>query len=559
MATESTVFSPGETRPTQPAGSGAEPAPVAPRQRAEAALLGLGLLCVLVLGVAVRLGFVLANDFPLNDGGLFYVMVRDLQRAQFSLPVTTTYNQADLPYVYPPLAFYVAGLVANVGPWSLLDLFRWLPLLYSILTIPAFYLFSRAVLPTQLGATLATGAFALLPISFQWPIMGGGLTRGLGLLFALLALREAWLLYARPGQRRVLLTSVFSALTVLSHPAMAWLVAYSSAVFFLARGRTRGAMRDSLLVALGTIALTAPWWAAVIRQHGVLPILGTGSSVWGVFAPLHFFTLTMTDEPFFPVLEACAIVGAFVALRCKQWWLPLWVGLMVLVDSRSPITTAAVPIPLLAGIGISSMLTYSPRGSGAPSTAGAPPRRRVSTIALIVGGWALFLASLNAVADRDGGLVGVTRDQRDTMQWVAEQTPPNSRFLVITAHWYPGRDRIAEWFPALTERVSVITIQGYEWAPGGIFEDRFVRYRPAQRCAYRGTDCLRDWAREYRAPFDYVLLPKGPTGATTNAALVDDCCWALRAAVGADPAYEMAHDGPGGTVYRRVASPPRGG
>jgi hypothetical protein len=50
------------------------------------------------LGAFVRLAFVLGSSFPRNDGGMFYVMVQDLLRSRFALPVYTTYNSLQVPF-----------------------------------------------------------------------------------------------------------------------------------------------------------------------------------------------------------------------------------------------------------------------------------------------------------------------------------------------------------------------------------------------------------------------------------------------------------------------------
>ena len=49
--------------------------------------------------------------FPVNDGGMFYVMMKDLQANHYIPPLYTSYNQINIPFAYPPLAFYIgAGL-----------------------------------------------------------------------------------------------------------------------------------------------------------------------------------------------------------------------------------------------------------------------------------------------------------------------------------------------------------------------------------------------------------------------------------------------------------------
>ena len=107
-------------------------------------LLGVAL----TLGIAVRAVPIATGDgFPLNDGGMFYVMVEDLKAAGYALPEYTSYNGGDIPFAYSPLPFYLAAGLSDLGGWDTLDVLRFLPLLFSILTIPAFYLLARAMLP----------------------------------------------------------------------------------------------------------------------------------------------------------------------------------------------------------------------------------------------------------------------------------------------------------------------------------------------------------------------------------------------------------------------------
>src|SRR5205814_10438761 len=86
---------------------------------------------VIALGAIPRASYILVSDFPLNDGGLFYAMARDIQLHGYRLPDVTSYNNAGIPFGYSPLGFYVAALLDNITPLSLLDCFRLLPFVYS--------------------------------------------------------------------------------------------------------------------------------------------------------------------------------------------------------------------------------------------------------------------------------------------------------------------------------------------------------------------------------------------------------------------------------------------
>ena len=269
------------------------------------------LILALQFGTFARLSYVFSADFPLNDGGLFYTMTQDLVRSGYALPQYTNYNGLRIPFAYPPLPFYVAAILTGLGKMPLLQVLRFVPALWSILTIPAFYWLSRTVLKSRFQAGVAVLAFALIPRSFLWLIMGGGLTRAPGILFAILMLREAYLLYARHDRQRVWTTALFGGLTVLSHPAGAWFAAFSAALLFLLYGRDREGVVHSLLVALGVLGVSAPWWGTILTRYGASPLFAaseTGGYAW--FAWIRLLTLDFLEETFVGLLTAIGLVGA---------------------------------------------------------------------------------------------------------------------------------------------------------------------------------------------------------------------------------------------------------
>ncbi len=235
--------------------------------------------CAIALGALARLSHVLRSDFPIGDGGLFYLMIQELQGNHYRLPAHTAYNAAGIPFAYPPLGLYLTGLVAGLTGQPLIEVMRFLPVAFNLLTIPAFIGLSRAMLPSKAAANWAGLAFALLPYSFFWWFMGGGVTRAPGFLFAVLALWSGYLLYTRRQARYIWPTMAAAGCTVLSHPPMAFFLAYSLGFFLLAYGLHRQGVLHSLLVAGGTLMLSAPWWATAIARYGVAPLLDAGGTV----------------------------------------------------------------------------------------------------------------------------------------------------------------------------------------------------------------------------------------------------------------------------------------
>jgi hypothetical protein len=102
----------------------------------------------------------------------------------------------------------------------------------------------------------------------------------------------------------------------------------------------------------------------------------------------------------------------------------------------------------------------------------------------------------------------LAQSQRRAMDWLRENTPAASRFVVISGIDLAGIDYVSEWFPALTDRISVATPQGYEWFPDQVFDARWEAHAGLQRCLRQGADCLEAWAEEARTTYDYVFVVK---------------------------------------------------
>lgn len=519
------------------------------------------LLLAGAVGLLARLPYVLQADFPLHDGGLFYVMVRDLQQAHYRLPVFTSYNGLDIPYAYPPLGFYVAGLVDDLTPLALLDVFRWLPLVVNLLTIGAFYLLARGLLRKPLAVGAATAAFAVLPRSFEWLIMGGGVTRAFGFGFAVLALAAIHRVCTRGDGRSVVLAALCAGGAALSHPEMAWFVAYSSVLVVVAYGQGWRTWARVLLAGMGAAAVAAPWWGTVLLRHGIAPFLASGQAGWNPWGPAALASLMISEEHFFPIVGALAFLGAIACLAGRCLFLPVWVLTIFLVAPRSSLTAVTVPLGLLAGLGLAHVLMlglgeadpfseHVSERDGAAKVPGDPWRRRV---ALLVVGYALLYTSVTAGAGSLSILTALPLTEREAMEWVASATGPDATFVVITGEMW-ARDKSSEWFPALSERRSLGTVQGYEWLGHAEFWPQVQRSHALERCARAGGECLEAWLDETGASFTHVYVAKRPALPVLDRAegRDEECCAALRAALGADPRYRLVFENDGAAVFARV-------
>ncbi|MCA2002697.1 MAG: hypothetical protein LDL51_12595, partial [Chloroflexi bacterium] len=312
-------------------------------------LNGLLLVFGLLLGAYARFLPTLMVGFPVTDGGLFYVMVKTLQSSHYALPAFVEFNGSPIPFAYPPFGFYFTALAADIFRLPLLEAFRWIPAAGSLLFAIAFFPLASAMLKSQLKGVLATVFFALLPRSFTWTVMGGGVTRVWGQLFLTLLLWSAYKLFASPSRKYLLLTILFGGGVILSHPDASLHAASLCFVMWLFYGRSKEGIKNALLAGFGIFLLTVPFYAMVISRHGLRPYLDaaqTGfSSSW---AWLAIFTGSFAEEKFVTLISALALLGLVVALSKRQFLLPVWLLLPALLDPRGAALILLIPWTMLA-------------------------------------------------------------------------------------------------------------------------------------------------------------------------------------------------------------------
>lgn len=468
-----------------------------------------------LISLAVRLAAPLQAAFPLNDGGLFYRMILDIQEAHYALPTYARYNSVTLPFAYPPLAFYLTGLLADFLQLSVLDLVRVLPASISALTIPAFYLLAKEITDSKLQIVFGMFAFAMLPRDFAWMIMGGGITRSFGLLFAILTMTSVHRFYNGHKMRHLLANILLGALTVITHPEASVHTAITALVFYLWRDRSVKGFILSLAIATGIIVLTSPWWGLILSRHGVDPFLAAmkasaQDSINPLIGLFIFFRFLFTDEPFLPLLAMLGLVGLFASLARKRTLLPAWLFILHLIEPRGGTLYMMIPLALLIGYALDNVILpiLNPKGDNAPANT-------MQALENILRGrtaryFLLFLFAYSAMSAYNTSLkikqeLSLQPSDLEAFSWVKENTPEDSNFLLVTGQ-HPLRDAWSEWFPVLTGQHSQATLFGYEWINDGKFGSRVEAYKKLQACAYEDIKCLDDWDQGLNDPYSYVYL-----------------------------------------------------
>lgn len=519
----------------------------ADRRMSTAATLGV-MVVLTALGFVVRAFSVLAADFPLNDGGLFYQMVVDLRGEWPFLPATTVYNGLEIPFAYPPLAFYLAAVLHDV--MGGIDVLRWLPLLLTTLTVPAFFLLARSLLGGMVTPIAATFFFALMPRSFEWLVMGGGLTRSLGLLLAILALWLTWRTLSAPRVVNGLVAGLAGGLTVLAHPQASVFLVVGGVLMLALRARS---VRQTSVVAVAVLAagmLVAPWLLAVLSAHGIEPLLAAGQTQPGlIVGAFSLISLDFAGSRISQVIGALSFAGILLSLNNGRWFVPAWFAVVLLLDSRGGATYVTVPGAMLAAQAFVGLIVAPVWRN--PPMARRPSQyaryHRASTFLMTVIVLAIVVDGIGSQSAPTWPGMALSSEQREGMEWVASNGPEDAEYLVVSGRgWHI--DAAAEWFPVLAGARSVATVQGTEWLEPGVFYRAAESSDELRRCANRTVACLEEWSAAWGVEFTHVYLPKG---SVAGPLAHDDCCVALRETLRENASYRVIYDGVGATILER--------
>lgn len=464
-------------------------------------LSSLLLFTALLFGVIVRFYPAIANGFPLNDGGMFFSMVQDLKANGFRLPDFTTYNQADIPFAYPPFGFYVAALLSALVPDSDLAIFLYLPAFVNSLSIVAFYLFAKETLNSRLTASLATVIFSLTSRAFLWQVMGGGITRSFGMLFLLLMFWQAVQLFKNYQHKHLLLTILFGAGTVISHPQTALHAALGGVLLFLFFGRSQRGVISAFLVGLGVALLSVPWWGTVLARHGLETFLSAGGTSQRT---LEFYLIalqlhTPLNIPAIPLL-VLFYIGLWLAIRERNFFPIFWIVIAYLIDPRGADVIALLMEAMLAAMGLIQLAAWTQRTKTELADSLMMQRGSLNLLfGLFI--WLILMASIS-----DFQLVNTSVKQADLdmMGWVNENVTEDKTFVLATGREFSMTDPLQEWFPALTGQKSLTTMQGLEWTYGEKFFPWYEQLTEFQKCS--DMTCVENWSARNNVNYDYLIV-----------------------------------------------------
>ncbi len=492
------------------------------------------------IAALIRLIPVLRADFPLNEGGMFYVMAKNISDNHYHIPLFTTYNFQQIPFAYSPLSFYLMAGLHDVFHISYMDILRFAPLIMSLCVVPIIYLFAYELSASVIFSYIVTFFYVFMPGSFQSFIEGGGITRSPGFLCALIASLYALKMFRKFSVTHLLIAIGALSLSVLFHIESVTFAVYTIISLLLVFGRNRKGLGILFMLIIGLMICTSWWWGVVLYNHGITPFIhALRSNPWNAFTLPQLMLLQYVIQPKFDILTGFYVIGVILYLIKKKWFIPVWIGVLLICASRMIPTAASVPLAFLAA--------YTVTEGVAPLIRSLSKKQiwmyTVSVLILIS-----MVVSLSTIfMHRLSWFDYVSPEERAAMTWVKEHTTGESTFVVMTSvpafGWF--LDHTLEWFPALAERTSISTVQGGEWLPD--FKNRLDLNRALKQCNDKSVSCIESLLSEKQIDYSHIYIS---TSLQTEPEL-NTCCSLLVYTLEHDQNYIPIYKGRGAVIFER--------
>ena len=318
------------------------------------------LVCVIIcVGAAVRLAHLPFSIDDTRSGGLFLAFAREIAGNYYLLPATIPhYTDGGLPFVYPPLSFYIEAVLAyGVGVPEHIVVHA-LPPIIAVLSLSFFHVLTGVMRLRLEARLLALFIFAVSWAAFEHQVETGGLAEAAGTLTLI------WLATAFAKVRAVpdtlnhwhVLVGVALGMCIMASPGSAYASIILAMIFSAWHVATTRNFRAILVVAIVCLLVSLPYSLPVLLHHGpdiiIGPLAGQHEGNWllGPLTRLLSFSVLWSPEQAFAAKIAVVAGMAHETLK-RRWWIGVLLIVCLLIP-REGAWMASIPASTLAGVGV---------------------------------------------------------------------------------------------------------------------------------------------------------------------------------------------------------------
>jgi hypothetical protein len=256
------------------------------------------------------------------------------------------------------------------------------------------------------------------------------------------------------------------------------------------------------------LVVTAPWWGTVLAHNGVTPFIAAGKTGgYSVKGILQIFQSNLTHEFSIQTIGPLALLGLFWHAAQRKYFVPVWTLVIFFSEPTSAPLFLSPCLAILASSSLIGILQIFNEAIHPPKVEVSDPNplsSRASRGLFIVlsGLWIISAMVIIIVLQNSTTL---TSSDKMAFDWIKFNTSNQSKFLVLTGG-SPFTDPASEWFPALTDRISIATVQGYEWDAGKSLDEIFTESVDVQNCINQTFQCVQSWVDKNHFGLNYLYI-----------------------------------------------------
>jgi len=442
------------------------------------------ILIIGILGILLRIWHLFFISFaaPFHLGGLYYEFSRQIILNHFALPHNIPYySPGGLPFVYPPLSFYIQAIILKLfSPTNFLTV-DLLPPLLTALSVPLFYWMILQFTKDPRLQAASLFAFAFMPSAFVNQIEGAGLAEACGTLALLAYLGILFDFIKKPGVLKAFLTGIILGLCILSSPGSAYGAVIISFLYLLVefwkniKNRSFKTSALLLITALTGLIISSPYWLTIILRNelGIFVNAFFSQHANGaIFNQIRYMItfkpadmiLFVSDEGVYGFLFDWLILAGLIWAALNKNVMTVVLFFTFWLIPRLGSWLVAIPGALLAGLGIVYLVWPLFQKAFSSHKVGETPPLAPGILLLILV-LVIIASPLLAVHDMLNR-VELKLTPQEVVALHSEQAviPPDAHVLVV------GNGALIEWAPALLQREVVNCQFGLEWRPKDLQE-----------------------------------------------------------------------------------------
>lgn len=463
------------------------------------------LFAPLLATTAIFSAYLLSHPYPAAGGGFFTVVAETIIENGYALPERISqYGLDGVPFAYPPLFLYVYAVLLDVTGLKPLVLTRVVPVVLTGLYVVTMYFLGVEILDSKRQAGIAAAALATIPEVFYWHITGGGIVRAGAYLMVLVGLYCGVRLFESGERRWLVLSTVAFGLTVLSHLQYILFFVVAFVLLFLGFDRTKRGLIHGIVVGVGGLLLTSPWWLTVFTTHGV-DIFVAASNTRPTAQPIkgltHALFVFRPLSGYLGMWQVVTLLGSAYLVGTGR--VKLVVAYLLIPLALPYPRFYLVPAALIAGVFLGEGFDVLMEHRGVWPLGGLTREGVVAAVIVFTAATGAFYAAdyssfdTGIAAEETAMPGGLTDEDVQAMEWVAANTEADATFAVTGKY-------TLDWFPALTDRMLVYSTVATEWF-GEAYWTRVGRWN-SRLADCETVSCVDSVVEELPATPGYIYL-----------------------------------------------------